>query len=447
MAKRRDVQSSVRLRELALIAGPAVVITIFAFWFAFQFVEPAPPNEITISTGSKTGAYYGFAKSYAEELSKAGIKVNILTSSGSLENLKRLKEPGGPVELALLQGGVTDKSSDVDGLVSLGRIFPEPLWVFHTQPEKLKQLSALSGQRIAIGPEGSGTRKLALALLAPNAITAQNTTLSSLGGDQAADALLRGELDAIFLTTAPEAPLIKKLLADPRSQLMSFDQGEAYTRIFPYLVRVSLPRGVIDLVKNVPSEDITLVAPKAALVARDSLHPAIVGLLVDAAKAIHSEGGMFHRVGEYPETVDPEFTMSDDAVRFYQQGEPWLQSFLPFWLAIFIERMIVMLLPIATILIPLVKIVPFVYELRLKSRIMYWYGQLKGIEKELQASRTNEELENYLSEIVDIEESVSAIPMPLHYSDRFYELRGAVDLVRQRVEKRLAGAQKAVADK
>ncbi len=438
MARKRGAYSTVRLRELLLIGGPAFLLTIFAFWFAFQFVEPAPPKQITISTGSEKGAYYGFAQEYAKRLQKAGIKVDVLTSTGSVENISRLKAQSDKTDVALVQGGVVEKS-DTKDLVSLGRVFPEPLWVFYTGTDKIDRLGDLTSKRIAVGPEGSGTRRLALSLLARNRIMETTSTLLPLGGQKAADALLSGDVDAIFLTTAPEAPLIKDLLADPRSKLMSFSQGEAYTRIFPYLVRVTLPKGVIDLVSNVPSEDVTLVAPKAALVAREALHPAVVGLLVSAAQEIHGEGGMFQRIGEYPNTVDPEFAMSEDAARFYQQGEPWLQSFLPFWLASFLERMFIMIVPIATILIPLVKIVPFVYEWRLKSRIMYWYAHLKEIEQELQDHRSKDELTAYLNEIDSIDDSISAIPMPLHYSDRFYELRAAVDLVRQRIIARRDG--------
>ncbi len=438
MAQQRSTYPTVHLREMLLIAGPALLLTVFAFWFAFQFVEPAPPQTITILTGSKEGAYFAFGRQYAERLDKAGITVEVLTSSGSMENLARLNDPSGKADVALLQGGVADKAA-AEGLVSLGRMFPEPLWVFYTGDELIDRLAALKGKRIAIGGEGSGSRKLALALLKSNGITSATSSLLPLSGQKAADALSTGNVDAIFLTTAPETPLIKILLADPRTKLMNFAQGEAYTRLFPYLVRITLPAGVIDLVNNVPSNDVTLVAPKAALVARPTLHPAVIGLLVEAAKEIHSDGGMFHRIGEYPESIDPEFAMSEDAARFYNRGQPWLQSFLPFWLAIFLERMFIMIVPIATILIPLVKIVPFVYEWRLKSRIMYWYAQLKGIEKELQDTHTKDDLAGYLNDMDEIDEAVSAIPMPLHYSDRFYELRAAVDLVRQRIATRHDG--------
>ncbi len=435
MAKQRNTYETVQLREIVLIAGPALLLTLFAFWFAFQFVEPAPPKTITISTGNKEGAYYAFGKKYATRLAEAGIKVEVLDSSGSLQNLARLKDPKSPVDVALLQGGIASKDS-AEGLVSLGRVFPEPLWVFYTGDVAIDRLAALDAKRIAIGGEGSGTRQLALALLARNAITAQTATLLDLDGMAAADALLAGKVDAMFLTTSPEAPLIQMLLSDPRSKLMNFSQALAYTRLFPYLVHVTLPAGVIDLVNNVPAQDKTLVAPKAALISREGLHPAVVDLLVDAAKDVHSEGGMFHGIGEFPEPIDPEFVMSPDATRYYERGESWLQRFLPFWLAIFLDRMFIMIVPIATILIPLIKIVPFVYEWRLKSRIMYWYAQLKGIEKQLQSDMTREKLTAFLTDIDEIDEAVSAIPMPLHYSDRFYELRAAVDLVRQRIKSR-----------
>ena len=214
---------------------------------------------------------------------------------------------------------------------------------------------------------------------------------------------------------------------------MSFAQGEAMTRIFPFLTRVRLPEGVIDFVRNLPGEDKALVAAQAALVAKSDIHPAIVGLLVNAAKRIHSSGGLFQNVAEYPKRNDPEFPMSDAAEIAYNSGVPFLQRFLPFWLAIFIERMIVLIVPIATILFPLVKLGPWLYEWRVRRRLLYWYGQLKDLEHQIASDPSGAALSEHRTEIERIHDAVSVIPVPLSFSDRFYELRAAVDLVRQRL--------------
>jgi TRAP transporter TAXI family solute receptor len=425
--------SRMQLREILLIGGPAALLIVAAFWLAYQFVEPAPPSRISITTGSTTGAYYTFANRYRAELAKSGITLDVMPSKGSVENLARLGNDQERVDLALMQGGIADERSAPD-VMSYGRIFLEPVWVFHTLDPSSDRLSAFKGKRIAIGPEGSGTRKLAADLLRATGIDEANSTLIALGGDAAAEALDKGEIDAAFFTLAPESPLLSKLMLDSRINLMSLAQAEAYTRRFPYLSRVVLPAGAIDLAGNLPPSDVSLVAAQAALVARKDLHPALAWPLVDALKATHSAGGMFQRVGQFPQGFDPEYPMSEDAGRMYTSGMPFFQRFLPFWLASLIERMIIMAVPIATVLLPLFKLGPMIYDWRIRSRLYYWYAQLKGLDQRTgDGSLSAQAIAELAGEVEQIEEAVSTIPVPLRYSDRLYELRAAIDLVRQRI--------------
>lgn len=431
--------SRVQWRELMLVGGPAAALVFAAFWFAYQFVEPAPPRQLTITTGSEQGAYFAFANRYRERLAGNGITLDIFPSKGSVENAARLggeQVDGRRIDLALLQGGIAD-STTLPGMISYGRLFLEPLWVFHRLDGDIDSLTALKGRRIAIGPPGSGTRKLVETLLAANGIDATNATLLPLGSGAAVEALEKDESDAVFFTLAPESPLIQKLMRDDRFKLASLRQAEAYTRRFPYLSRIVLPEGAIDLIRNLPERDIVMVAAQAALVGREDLHPALAWPIVDALKAAHADGGMFHGIGDFPKAEDPEFELSEDAARIYQSGAPFFQRFLPFWLASFIERMIIMVVPIATILLPLFKLGPLIYEWRIRSRLLYWWGQLKGLEKRIAArSAAPYDVAEVRSSLDLIEDAVSTIPVPLAYTDRLYELRGAIDLVRQRIESR-----------
>ena len=418
--------------EALMFVGPALIAVGFAFWFAYQFVEPAPPRSVNITTGSETGAYYAFARRYAEILAKSDIRLEVKASAGSLSNLELLRNPESGISVALLQGGISDHEKD-PGLVSLGRVFLEPVWVFYRGIEPIDRLAQLKGKRIAIGGDGSGTQALARELLAKNAIDENTAVLLPIGGEKAAEALRDNTADAIFLVLSPQAKLVESLLRNPEIRLMYFKQAEAYIRLFPFLSKVTLPAGVIDLSAQIPSQDVELLAAQAALVARSDVHPAIVGLLVEAAKQVHGSGGIFQRVEEFPKAHDPEYPMHDDAERLYKQGPPFLQRFLPFWLANFIERSLIMIVPIATILLPLFKIVPWVYEWRIRRRILFWYGELKRLEKAV-LDESQVEKDKYTREILRIEDAVSRIPVPLHYSDRLYELRSAVDLVRQRIK-------------
>lgn len=421
-----------RLREMALIAGPILLVCLGAIWLAFQFVEPAPPKVVKMTTGGETGGYFKFGQRYAELMKAQGIKLEIATSAGSIENVKRLNDPASGFKLGLVQGGISNSELSPE-LVSIGRVFLEPLWVFHRAVDQFERLSDLKGRRLAIGPDGSGTRQLAETLLKSNLVTADNSKLLPLSGQAAVDALMKSEVEAIFLAFAPEAPLIQQLLRDDKLRLMNFAQAEAYTRLFPYLSRVVLPQGVVDLQKNIPPQDIELVAAQAALVARKDLHPALAELLVDAAIAVHAKGSVFQRLKEFPKGVDPEYPMSDDAERVYKSGQPFFRRFLPFWLANFVERMIVLVVPLATILIPVFKLLPWLYQWRINQRLLYWYGQLKALEKRIGPTRSAQIVAEHHHEIDRIEEAVGQIPVPLRYSDKFYELRGAIDLVRSRL--------------
>ncbi len=425
--------SRLQLREMLLVGGPAALLVFGAFWLAYQFVEPAPPNRLVITTGSTSGAYYAFANRYRDELAKSGITLEVMSSKGSVQNVERLESDADRVDLALMQGGIANAQT-APHIMSYGRIFLEPVWIFHRLNEPAEELGALKGKRIAIGPEGSGTRKLANDLLSATGIDETNTTLLPLGSTAAAEALDKGEADAAFFTLAPESPLVGKLMSNTGLKLLSLRRAEAYTRRFPYLSRVVLPEGAIDLAANLPASDVVMVAAQAALVARDDLHPALAWPLVDALKSTHSAGGMFQRVAEFPRGFDPEYPMSEDAERVYTNGTPFFQRFLPFWLASLIERMIIMVVPIATILIPLFKVGPMIYEWRIRSRLLYWYAQLKALEKQVTAPQdADASRARYSAEIDRIDEAVSTIPVPLHYSDRLYELRAAIDLVRQRI--------------
>jgi TRAP transporter TAXI family solute receptor len=424
--------STLQIREIVLIVGPALVAVLIALLAATRFIEPAPPKTITITSGGESGAYYEFANRYARILARSGVRLIVEPSAGSLENIERLGRPDGRWSLALIQGGVANSKAAPD-VVSLGRIFLEPLWVFYRGSESADRLAAFRGRRIAVGPEGSGTRRLALDLLAANGIGPEAATLVPLSGKAAADALEVGTVDAIFLVLAPEAPLIRDLLRSRTARLMSFAQAEAYTRRFPFLTRIVLPRGVVDLAANIPSADVEMIAPVAALVARSGTHPALIGLLVEAAKEVHAPGGLFHRIGEFPRASDPEFELSDDADRVHKNGPPFLQRYLPFWLATFIERMKILLVPLLTMIIPLAKLVPWLYRWRIKRRILYWYGRLKDLDHSFAADRARIMLEEHRAELERIDLSVAAIPVPLSFSEQYYALRAAIDSSRQRI--------------
>ena len=423
-------------RDLWLTITPVVLIALAAFVFAFRFVEPAPPNSIVISTGAVDGGYHMFALRYREILARDGVKVELRPSAGSQENVSRLLDEKSDVEVGFLQGG-SAFSTNAPDLVSLGSIYYEPLWVFYRGPE-IHDFGALQGRKLAIGPEESGTRALALQLLAVNAAVMPPTMLLPESGQHAADLLLQGKLDAVLLVAPPESPLVEQLISAPGIRLLSLDRADAYTRRFPSLTRLTLPQGVFDFVKNVPARDVTLISPTANLLAVDGLHPALAYLLMRAASEVHGGAGLLHKAGEFPAPLNSEFPLSAEATRYYKSGPPFLQRYLPYWAAVLVDRLWLTLLPVLALLVPLGRIVPAVWRWRARSRIYRWYAKLKEVELNLDEQSPAEKLTELLTQLNQIESAVNRINTPLAYTDNLYAFRQNVNLVRQRVRDQLA---------
>jgi TRAP transporter TAXI family solute receptor len=422
-------------RELFLVVGPAVAVVAAAFWLTWQFVQPAPPSTITISTGGDTGAYYAFALKYKAVLAEAGVTLEVKTSKGSIENLARLADKKSGIDLAFVQGGILSSGvAAKPDIQSVGRLFYEPLWVFSRSAQPISKLGELVGRKIVVGPDGSGTAVLARGILEATGVTAANATLLTIGSNDAVAALRSGAADVAFFVAAPDAPIVQKLLTDPYLFLMNIEQSEALSRRFPYLTRVTLPRGVIDLVNDKPSTDVALVAPTAALVVRTDLHPALSALLAETVISIHDKPSLLQGVGVFPTAKDPELPVAEEAQRVYRSGTPFLQRYLPFWAANFAERMVILLVPLLTILLPLFQIVPMLFRWRVQRRIFFWYGHLKRVEKVIGEQPTASTLAAAKREIDRIDTAVRSIPIPVGYSEQFYSLRSAVDLVRQRLD-------------
>ena len=430
----------VSLRDLLTVGLPALLLLIGGFWLAAQFIQPAPPDYLYISSGAPGGSYEVYAERYRQVLARNGVELREQPSAGSMENLKRLLDEEDDTEVALVQSG-TANGVNVDTLFSLGYLYYEPLWVFYRGGRELDRLTQLKGSRIAVGAEGSGTRKLALQLLEASGLDAQNTALLPFGGLSAVEALQSRKVDAVFLVGAERSAAVWSLLYAEDVRLMSFAHADAYTRLFPHLARLTLPQGAIDMTRNIPARDVTLVSPMATLVAHESTHPALVQLLLQAAQEVHGEAGIFQRPGEFPRAGQADFPLSPDAERYYRSGKPLLQRYLPFWAANLIDRMVVMLVPIFALLIPIMKFAPALYSWRIRSRIYRRYGELKFLEAEVEANPERHSREEWLEKLDRIEDDVHHIPTPLAFTDMLYTLRVHLGLVRATVLRRTAAGE------
>jgi TRAP-type uncharacterized transport system substrate-binding protein len=439
-------------RDLLVATGPFVLIALLLLVLAYWWLDPQPPRKVVLATGAEQGAYAEFGKRYAALLKQHGITVELRNTQGAAENLALLRDADSGVDIAFAQGGAdelraTGEDETDPDLVSLGSVFYEPVWLFYRSDAATRllgstqftNLNQLAGWRVNIGAPGSGVPNLMLRLLDANRIAPEALVLLRQPQTPAVMSLLAGEADALVFASAPESLMVQMLLKTPGIALFDFAQAEAYARRFPFMSPVMLPRGVVDLALDQPPADVRLVAPTATLVARESLHPALIQLFVQAARTVHGEAGWFQRKGDFPTARNTERRLAPEAERYYRNGPPLLQRYLPFWLANLVDRMWVVLVSIIAILIPLSRVVPPLYQFRIRSRVFRWYAQLQAIENDI-GRRPVAEL---ATELDAIEQRVAKVSVPLSYADGLYALRGHIGMVRRRAGLPATGAHSA----
>lgn len=423
-------------RDLLLVYGFGLVLVFVAFYTAQKFIKPAPPNEITIAAGAVEGAYYRFAQQYANYLHAEKITLHIRTTAGSIENAQLLA--AGEVDIAFIQGGTLPipAPENLEGLASL---YYEPLWLFYKQGLDLTRLGQLKTLNIGIGPDGSGTQELVLRLLDANDLDKTQENLLPLTSIDAKNALQSGTLDAAFFVTRPETKIVSELLHNPNIELASFARAAAYSRRYTYLTKLTMPEGSQDLIYNAPAQDIDLIAPTASLAVNNNIHPAIVGLLMQAATETHSSGGWFEDKGEFPNGNHLELPLNSQAEKFYKHGPPFLQRYLPFWAASIIDRLKIMLLPLLALMLPLFKILPPLYKWRMRRRIIRLYDELDELDPDTPqlAEMSLDDTKNMLEKLIDLDVRAHYLKVPVGFSDRLYDLRQHIDMVKIRLRRKL----------
>ena len=404
-----------------------LLIAIAGYWL----IDPAPPKKIVVSISKQDGNYQAYASLYGVLLQQDGVTLEIRESEGPVQSLEDLRKKDAGVDMAFMPGGVARLESTV-GLVSLGSLYYEPLWIFHRAKSKVESLAELKGKRIAVGRTGSGSRILSRMLLEAAGITAENSKLLEIGEEEAANALQNRVVDAIFLSGVPTTPLIQKVAVMPGVELADLSEAEALSRQFNFLHHLVLPKGALSLEHNIPSHEIHMLAPTVTLVARQSMHQALVYLVLKVITRVHGGAGMLQKAGEFPSDKDTDFEMSSQAKHFYESGPPFLDRYLPFWAATFVNRVLIILVPLIALAIPLSRIAPAVYTWLIKSRIYKLYGELRFLEMQLRNVQ-QDELPRFRKELDAIENKVNNMRLPVAFSSHLYELRSHIGLVRARL--------------
>jgi hypothetical protein len=362
--------------------------------------------------------------------------LEIVPSAGSVENLSLLKK--GEVSVALVQGGSATEE-DKQQLQSLGSLFLEPLWIFTRAEKPAKAFSELKGRRLAVGNEGSGTYLLATQLLSAAGINESNTTLVRGDSTSALAELARGSIDAAFFVASPRSPLIGDILARPEFQLVDFDRAAATSRWFPFVIPQTLPEGVLDLGRNLPPRDMSVVAVAANLAARRDLNPNLIPAILDAVSQVHQHGGLLERKRQFPTVDFVDLPLNQDAARYIASGPSFLYRWLPYGWAVQLDRLKILIVPFLALMIPLFRIAPPLYAWRIRSKIYRWYGAVRDIDLTVHQNK-NVDAHRLLSKLAELEREVASVSVPLAYNGELYNLRLHIDLLQQELERRTATA-------
>ena len=418
---RSRLSETIQGRDLAWLVLVLLAALVLAGWGLAKLAPPPPPKRVVMTTGAPDGAYHRYALRYRELLAAEGVDLELRPSSGASENLQRLRTREGGVEVGLVQGGLIEPS-DADMLVSLGSLFYEPIWVFYRSKTALDRIADLRGRRIAIGIAGGGTHALSLTVARDNGLTGPPTTLVESGGLAAADALIEGEIDAAIYVSAIDGPAIQKLLRASGLRLMDMRRADAHIRRLPFLHKLDLPEGVVDLAAGIPPQRMTMIALTGNLVARDDIHPVAVELLLQAAREVHGGATLLNAARTFPAPFDVELPLSTDAERFYKERPSLLRRVLPFWVAVWAERMLFIMLPLLAIAVPAIAYLPKIYDWRIRGKLGRWYAEINRVERDALDSPTD--LSAQRERIDDIVDRLNRVKVPKAYLSMLYTLRG-----------------------
>ena len=414
----------------------AGVLVLSALAATVIWLGPLPPRVVVMSTGTPGSDYDLQGRRYQMILKRSGVDLRLMPSAGGVENLRRINDPRSEVSVSFAQGGLTSDTQS-PGLQSLGTMFYEPFWFFSRVPVG-PHLEALRGKKVAIGREGGGARVLSLQFLALNRIDQTSAELLPLSAAEASKALLRGDIDAATMVSSWDGQGIRELLGSSDVNVVGAERADAYIALYPYLSKLVLPAGVGNMATNRPPTDVNLIAVKASLIIRRDLHPALQYLLLKAATEIHAAPELFQRAGQFPAAERGDLPLSDEARQFYKNGPPFLQRYLPFWLAVLVNRLLLLLIPVIGIAYPLLSFAPALYGWSVMRRIFRIYGELKFIEAELESGGGTAG-RNIQARLERLEYSANHLRVPVSYAQFLYHLRVHIELVRNRAARQSAG--------
>ena len=405
-----------------------------ATWLAVALLRPMPQRTVAMAIYPEGSLNAELVKRYREILARDGVDLKLEPSAGAVEAIARLKDSRFETSIALIPSGLTT-GQDSPQLVSLGSLFYQPLWIF-SRRRPVQHRGHARDFRISIGPEGSSSHAIALSLLGrAGIIDRKSATVLSLTPSDSAEKLTHGEIDMAIFLDGWESPVVQGLLKSKDVKLESVPRADAFVALHPYLNKLVLPAGVVDMAEPRPATDVVLIAPKSSLLVRKNLHPAIQYLLLEAAEEIHAPPRMFQSDGQFPAAESIDLPLSPYALEFYKSGPPFLQRHLPFWLAVFLEQPLVWIIPLLAILFPLMRVAPSIYDWAEKRRIYRLYSELKRLEDEVLFDVPGSTRQDFVERLNQLKSRASRLSVPTPFKPLVYALRLHIDMVRREIQK------------
>lgn len=406
-----------------------VPLALLLLWFLFRFLDPAPPRSLVMTTGGESGSYYQFGLALKERLAEDGLQLEVLASNGSVENLQRLTDGSGAVQLGLIQSGTTRllEPLRLADLEALGAIYHEPLWLFQRRDAGITRLSDLHGRKLSVGTVGSGTWAVVRSVFdelgdQAGELDIANGDWQPLSASASARALHAGELDAAFFVLPVNNKIVLQLLADADIELVNLSQVEALAARLSFLEQLSVPEGLLDLQRNIPAQRTQLLSPVATLVINEDFHPALASLVLRASADVLQQGSLLDPPGRFPAAVPAELPLSAEAEFYHERGIPFLQRYLPFWIASIADRYVVLLIPFIAIMLPLLKSMGPLYAWRMRARVYRWYAHLRRVDKLIHRGTIDQVLEQEIEALLKLEDELTQVEVPLSYAHELYSL-------------------------
>ena len=423
-------------RRLGLkVWGPALAVSVVACFVIWHFVPPPLPKTVRFAAGPADGHYRTFGDRLRRQLAEDGIDLQLVPTSGSAENVRRLL--AGKVDFALIQSGDLTRA-EAARLQSVCAVFLEPCFAFYRAELDRSPDWEVPGKRIAAGLEGSGTRVLVTRLLdhvGARPGDAAGTRFLDLGGARAAEAIRRGEVDIAMFVTAPEVPWLPQLFEDENLRAYSFEYAEAWTRRYRYLTRLVIPKGLVDLKRNLPAEDVRVLATTTSVVMRPGVHEGLIKLLIERCQNELARGSLLAAPGTFPSPHGVDAPLHDDAAHYFRHGPSFLHRWFPPRLAHTVTRLTILILPLLTLLYPLFRGVGPLVRWTAQRRVFRWYRVLRALEAEFEATDDAESRALVRAELERVGDEIRHTHVPVRYAADLFHLRRNHRMLVERLER------------